>query len=189
MNHSIDTTVCVGPRPTRYREVVLTPIPPRFCYPAVMFKDLLGAVWRGIPARLRRWGMRVIHARFTVTAGAVIFKKTGEVLLLKHRFRPGSGWGIPGGFLEAGEQPEDGLRRELREEINLEVDQVELLLVRSFRRPRQVEILFKAQAVNEAQPQSVEVEKAEWFNPAALPNELPEDQQMIVRQVVSNGAK
>lgn len=133
--------------------------------------------------------MRVMHSRFTVTAGGVVFNKKGEVLLLKHRFRPGSGWGVPGGFLNAGEQPEEGFRRELQEEIQLEVDLVQLFLVRSFRNPRQVEILFTAHAVNDAQPQSVEVEKAEWFNPASLPVELPEDQQNIIRQVVSNGAK
>ena len=67
--------------------------------------------------------MRFTHARFTVTAGAVIFNDKGEVLLLKHRFRAGSGWGLPGGFMETDEQPIDALRRELREEIGLEVEE------------------------------------------------------------------
>ena len=35
--------------------------------------------------------MRLSHTRFTVTAGAVIFNDKREVLLLKHRFRAGSG--------------------------------------------------------------------------------------------------
>ena len=154
-----------------------------------MITDLLGTMWSGFPARIRRWSMRLLHTRFTVTAGGVVFNERGEVLLLKHRFRPGSGWGVPGGFLEAAEQPDEGLRRELREEIGLEVDQIELLLVRSFRKPRQVEVLFKARAVNEAEPRSVEVEKAEWFDPESLPEELPRDQLTIIRQVVGNGAK
>ena len=59
--------------------------------------------------------MRLTHARFTVTAGALIFNDAGKVLLLKHRFRAGSGWGLPGGFLEAGEQPVEALKRELWE--------------------------------------------------------------------------
>jgi 8-oxo-dGTP diphosphatase len=154
-----------------------------------MIKNLLGSIWRAFPARLRRWSMRVMNTRFTVTAGAIVFNEKGDVLLLKHRFRPGSGWGFPGGFLTAGEQPIDGLRRELREEIGLEVENVEILDVRSFRKPRQVEVLFRAVAVNQPQPQSVEVETAGWFGPNSLPPELPEDQQRIIKQVVGNGAK
>jgi 8-oxo-dGTP diphosphatase len=154
-----------------------------------MINDLLGTLWSGFPARIRRWTMRLLHTRFTVTAGGVVFNERGEVLLLKHRFRPGSGWGVPGGFLDAGEQPEEGLRRELREEIGLEVDQIEILLVRSFRKPRQVEVLFRAKAVNDAEPKSIEVEKAEWFDPDSMPDELPQDQLEIIRRVASNGAK
>lgn len=36
-------------------------------------------------------------------------------------------WDIPGGFLEEGEHPLDGLRRELREETGLEVEPLEFL--------------------------------------------------------------
>ena len=60
---------------------------------------------------MRRWTMRLAHTRFTVTAGAVIFNDKREVLLLKHRFRAGSGWGLPGGFMEHGEQPIDAATR------------------------------------------------------------------------------
>ena len=66
---------------------------------------------------MRRWSMRLTHARFTVTAGGLIFNDAGEILLLKHRFRAGSGWGLPGGFIEAGEQPIDALRRELMRQL------------------------------------------------------------------------
>ena len=101
--------------------------------------------------------MRLLHPRFTVTAGALIFNDLGHVLLLKHRFRAGSGWGLPGGFLEAGEQPLDALRRELREELDLEVDGVEIFTARSFRKPRQVEVLFRARANRSVTPRTMEV--------------------------------
>ena len=87
-------------------------------------------LWRWLPPRIRRWSMRVTQTRFTVTAAALIFNDAGHVLLLKHRFRTGSGWGIPGGFLEAGENPEQALRRELREEVGLELEQVEIFTAR-----------------------------------------------------------
>ena len=129
------------------------------------------------------------QTRFTVTAGALIFNNEGKVLLLKHRFRAGSGWGIPGGFLEVGEQPEEALRRELREEIGLEVEQVEIFTSRSFKKPQQVEILFRCRADAAVKPLNMEVERAEWFSVHALPAGLPKDQRPLIERAAPCGAK
>jgi len=99
---------------------------------------------------------------------------------LKHRFRAGTGWGLPGGFMETGEQPIDALRRELREEIGLEVDDVKVLAVRSFKKPKQVEVLFCARANAHIKSQTMEVERAEWFAIDALPEGLPRDQRSYI---------
>jgi mutator protein MutT len=133
--------------------------------------------------------MRVMHTRFTVTAGAIVFNDAGQVLLLKHRFRAGSGWGLPGGFLEAGEQPVDALRRELREEIGMEIKDVEVFAARSFRKPRQVEVLFRCRANGVAEPRNMEVERAEWFSLRSLPEGLPKDQRLFVERAAGDGAK
>ena len=126
--------------------------------------------------------MRFTHTRFTVTAGAVIFNDQKQVLLLKHRFRAGSGWGLPGGFLERGEQPIDALRRELREEIGLELEDVEIFASRSFEKPKQVEVLFRARANANVKPLTMEVERAEWFSLDSLPEGLPRDQRVYVER-------
>lgn len=126
--------------------------------------------------------MRLTHTRFTVTAGAIIFNDQKQVLLLKHRFRAGSGWGLPGGFLERGEQPIEALRRELREEIGLEVEDVEVFAARSFKKPKQVEVLFRARANANVKPLTMEVERAEWFSLDSLPEGLPRDQQGYVER-------
>ena len=126
--------------------------------------------------------MRFTHTRFTVTAGAVIFNDQKQVLLLKHRFRAGSGWGLPGGFLERGEQPIDALRRELREEIGLELEDVEIFAARSFEKPKQVEVLFRARANANVKPLAMEVERAEWFSIDSLPEGLPRDQRVYVER-------
>lgn len=126
--------------------------------------------------------MRLAHAHFTVTAGGLIFNDTGQVLLLKHRFRAGSGWGLPGGFLEAGEQPLEALKRELREEIGVEVETADIFASRSFKRPRQVEVLFRCRITGVAKPRTMEVERAEWFSIESLPEGLPSDQRLLIER-------
>jgi 8-oxo-dGTP diphosphatase len=153
-----------------------------------VLQKFIARVWRALPPRVRRWSMRATQARFTVTAGALIFNDSGQVLLLKHRFRAGTGWGIPGGFLEQGEQPEQALRRELREEIGLEVNDVKIFTARSFKRPRQVEILFSCRANAPVEPRTIEVEHAEWFSPQELPAGLPRDQRLLIERATAYGA-
>ncbi len=154
-----------------------------------MLNDVLGAVWRRLPGRLKRWTMSASHARFAVTAGAIITDDRDRVLLLKHRFRPGSGWGIPGGYIDKGEQPEDALRRELREEARLEVDNISILTTRTFKNPQQVEIVFVCRAVGDPEQLNYEIQKAEWFSVGQLPESLPKDQLELVKRVLGDGAQ
>lgn len=153
-----------------------------------MLKDLLGTIWRRAPKALRRWTVRFSHPRFGVTAAAIVTDAGGKVLLLKHRFRPGSGWGLPGGFLERGEQPEDGLRRELGEEIGLEVEQLRLFTVRAFKKPKQLEVVFTAQAIGNPDQLSFEIQEAEWFLPREFPAGLPRDQFELIKRALNDGA-
>jgi 8-oxo-dGTP diphosphatase len=154
-----------------------------------MLTDLLGAIWRRAPKSLRRWTVKLSHPRFAVTAGAVITDANGRVLLLKHRFRPGPGWGMPGGFLEAGEQPEEALRRELREEVGLELEKLKLFTTRTFQTPKQVEIVFTAQAIGRPDQLSFEIQKAAWFSADDLPKELPADQAQLISRALNDGAR
>lgn len=154
-----------------------------------MLKKLLGALWRGAPGSVRRLTMRLIEPRFTVTAGAVVVDERGRVLLLKHVFRAGSGWGIPGGFIEKGEQPDAALRRELEEEIGLKLKQAELVFVRTLRRPAQVEIIFRCRPQGHFAPRSVEIKSADWFAPDALPAELSRDQRQLIERVLRQDKK
>ncbi len=129
------------------------------------------------------------NPRFAVTAGAVITDDRSRVLLLKHRFRPGSGWGIPGGYIEKGEQPEDALRRELREEAGLELENVTVLTTRTFKKPQQVEIVFVCRAVGVPAQLNYEIQKAQWFSVDELPKSLPKDQSELVKRVLTHGAQ
>jgi ADP-ribose pyrophosphatase YjhB (NUDIX family) len=142
-------------------------------------------VWRHLPGAIRRRVVRFGQRRFTVTVGAMIFDEQGRILLLEHVFRPDSGWGIPGGFISRREQPEAALRRELREEISVELEQVELLFVRALPRTKQIEIYFRARVTGVPRPSSFEIKRAEWFTIDNLPAELSKDQQQLIRRVTT----
>jgi ADP-ribose pyrophosphatase YjhB (NUDIX family) len=153
-----------------------------------MLKGLLGFLWRKAPKAVRRWSVRFTQPRFQVTAGAVVLDKEGRVLLLKHVFRPGSGWGIPGGFLERGEQPEEAIRREVLEETGLELESAEIAFIRTHKRASRVEIIYRCRArAGELSLQGYEIKSAEWCLPEHLPAELNQDQRWIIKKVISDG--
>ena len=132
--------------------------------------------------------MWLTQPRFAVTAGAVISDERGRVLLLRHVLRKGSGWGIPGGFINAGEQPEDAVRRELREETGLELEAVELAFVRTLPNVRQVEVIFRARmsaARLSALSKNFEIDRAEWFALDALPDVVGRDQRGLIRRALA----
>jgi 8-oxo-dGTP diphosphatase len=157
-----------------------------------MLKKMLAGVWRATPPFVRRAGVWLVQPRFTVTAGAVVRDERGRVLLLRHVLRQGKGWGIPGGFLARGEQPEEAVRREMREETGLELETVELAFVRTLPRVRQVEVIFRctlrAAAVGRVE-RNFEIEGAEWFARNALPAELGADQRRLIARALGDGAK
>ena len=149
-----------------------------------MLAAFFGSIFRHLPGFVRRRVVRFGQKRFTVTAGAFVFDDQERILLLEHEFRADSRWGLPGGFLGKAEQPEAGLRRELREEVSLEVDEVELYFVRTLKRPSQVEMYFACRAMNSPQPGSFEIRKARWFDANDLPDELSKDQCRMIKRAL-----
>lgn len=107
--------------------------------------------------------------------------EAGEVLLLKHLLRPQASWGLPGGFMNAAEQPEDAIRRELIEEIGLELDDVRMLRVRTIN--RHVEILFRAAAAGKAEIRSREITDIGWFSLDDLP-EMSRVQKKTIHELL-----
>jgi ADP-ribose pyrophosphatase YjhB (NUDIX family) len=154
-----------------------------------MWSRLLSTIWRRVPKQVRRLGVLLTEARFTVTTGAVIVDAQDRVLLLQHRFRPGSGWGIPGGFVQAGEQPEAALRRELREEIGVEIEQVELAFARALARYQQIELIFRGTVRGELQLRQLEIAHAAWFTLEKLPAGLSPDQRQLIERALQGAAQ
>jgi ADP-ribose pyrophosphatase YjhB (NUDIX family) len=61
---------------------------------------------------------------------AAVLVRDGRVLLVKRNIEPGLGeWGLPAGFMEWGESPEEALKREVLEETSLHCDSLQLITV------------------------------------------------------------
>tara|TARA_Y100001960_G_scaffold317673_1_gene386308 strand:- start:1074 stop:1574 length:501 start_codon:yes stop_codon:yes gene_type:complete len=69
-----------------------------------------------------------IHYQNPKPTATLICPREDDILLVKRAFEPAKGaWSLPGGFLELGETLEQGAKRELKEETNLNGDVVKLL--------------------------------------------------------------
>ena len=148
-----------------------------------MWKKILGKVWRKTPHLIRVRLVRATQAKFTVSVGVVVTDSEGKILLLDHVLRPGSGWGIPGGFIETDEQPAVAARRELCEEIGLEIEDIRLFRVRTIK--RHVEVLFRARAAEKGKVRSFEINRIGWFESGKMPPEMSRAQKRAIEDILS----
>jgi 8-oxo-dGTP diphosphatase len=154
-----------------------------------MLAKMLGEIWRRLPAVVRVRVARFGQKRFTVTVAAMLFDDARRILLLEHVFRADKGWGVPGGFICKGEQPEEALRRELREEVSIDLDDVRLVFTRTLTTLKQVEIYYRARVVGEPKPSSFEIKQAQWFAVNDLPPELSQDQRKLIERALALNEK
>lgn len=117
-------------------------------------------------------------------ACAIIGDGCGRVLL---QLRADDGkWGYHGGAIEIDESAEDALRREVREELNLELDEIELFGVYSGAEFHHVypngdevssiDIVYTCHKFHgELALQEDEVRKVAWFDRQSLPENLSDN--------------
>lgn len=84
----------------------------------------------------------------TPVLGAII-EYEGRVLLARNKAWTGRMFALITGFMEAGESPEEGIRREIKEETNLDTHALDLVGVYDFQRMNQVIIVWHVVASGE----------------------------------------
>ena len=111
-----------------------------------------------------------------------IIEIEGKIVLIK-RENPPFGWAIPGGFVDEGETVEDTVRREMKEETNLSLENLKQLHVYSdpARDPRghTVSVVFTAVGVGEPKAQDDAVEIG-LFTEYTLPDDIAFDHRKIL---------
>jgi len=103
----------------------------------------------GPTTRLRCPACDFTHWNNPVPVLAAVIECTdrdGQVLLARNAAWPGRFFALITGFMEAGETPEEGIRREVAEETGLQVSHLQLLGVWDFQRMNQIIIAYHAQA-------------------------------------------
>ena len=103
--------------------------------------------------------------KLTDVAVAVILKPSGEFLLARRpEGKPYAGyWEFPGGKVEPGERVEQALRRELREELGIEVEQAYPWLTQVFTYPHAtVKLHFYRVLAWRGEPHPHEGQQLEW---------------------------
>ena len=80
---------------------------------------------------------------------AAIVEYRGQVLLARNAAWPARMFALITGFMEAGEMPQEGIVRELKEETNLDASAVKLVGVYDFQRMNQVIIAYHVVAEGE----------------------------------------
>ncbi len=88
-----------------------------------------------------------------------------KVLLARNAAWPHRTFALVTGFMEAGETPEDGVRREVAEETSLQVESLALLGVWDFQRMNQLIVAYHARAHGEVRL-SPELAEYKLFEPA-----------------------
>lgn len=120
-----------------------------------------------------------IESRRPKVGVAVLILRAGRLLLIQRKGAHGAGtWATPGGHLEYGEDPTDCARREAREEVGVEVDQVTFRGVTNdvFEAEGKHYItLWMSAQICSGEPGAAakdEVAQWGWFDPANLPQPL-----------------
>jgi mutator protein MutT len=123
---------------------------------------------------------------------AAVIERAGRYLLCKRPSfkRHGGLWEFPGGKLERGESLDDAARRELAEELGIEVESVGELLA-SFRDPGSIYVIKFVSIAIRGEPQAHEHDEVVWATVQELENlELaPCDHRFVVEQLSTMGAK
>ena len=148
-----------------------------------MMKSLL-RIWRVFPQWMHVLAAKLLRPKFIVAVAALIFDERGRILLFKHTYRK-LAWGIPAGALEHGEQPEDGILREIYEETGMTAKVERLLRGESSSHYHHVSLIYLCSIVGgEFQP-TYEISEIRYFDVNDLPPMLF-DEKDLIRSVHKN---
>jgi ADP-ribose pyrophosphatase YjhB (NUDIX family)/ribosomal protein S27AE len=125
-----------------------------------------------VPFRCGECGFVLFFNAAAATA-AFVTREDGRVLFIRRARNPGKGrLGLPGGFADFGETAEEATRREVREEVGIEIGPLDYLAsfpnryVYAGVTYHTLDIFLLARPVDDTEPQALDaVESVCWLDP------------------------
>jgi len=131
-----------------------------------------------------------------VVVGALVYNDNNEIFLAKsHKWK--DKWVVPGGHLELGEALIDCVRREVKEETNLDIEEIELLGVQESifpkdynKRKHMVFLDYIAKVTNSDVKLNDELQEHRWYNPKeALDLDLSKFTRCFIERLIKKWQK
>ena len=130
----------------------------------------------------------VAYPRVSPAMMALVTRGRDLLLARAHRFAPGM-FSALAGFVEPGETIEDCVRREVREEVGVEVGEITYFASQSWAFPHSLMIAYTAEyAGGEIRCEDAEIAEARWFAADALPY-LPPSVSIARRLIDATAAR
>jgi NAD+ diphosphatase len=121
----------------------------------------------GAKSRLRCTACDFVHWNNPTPVLAAIVQVGDKVLMARNAAWRGRRFGLITGFMEAGESPETGIAREVKEETDLNATDCTLIGAYEFLRMNQIIIAYHVRAQGDV-TLSPELAEYKWFSPAEI---------------------
>lgn len=147
--------------------------------------EILLKIWKRLnfSVNFKVWLMGLINDQFLIGVTGIFFNDKNEILLVKHSYRGGNRWSLPGGYIKKGEHPKEGLEREIDEETGYVVSADERLKIRTDRDNARLDITYVGVFLGGTLKLSKELTAAKFFKFEKLPI-LPTDQLVFIDKAV-----
>jgi 8-oxo-dGTP diphosphatase len=152
---------------------------------------LLLWLWRELPLPLplRALYLWATNDRYPIGVVGLVWDDSGRLLLARHTYLPPPGWNVAGGWLQRGEALEQGVARELAEELGLQVTVGPLVAWARQRMPRHYTFVFDCTLRGGQFRPSVEVRAVAYFTPAEALRAVPDDTRPLLRMALAQRAQ
>ena len=112
----------------------------------------------------------VVHPRLAPAVIVLVEGPDGRVLLARNHNFPEAFYSCLAGFVEPGETLEEAVRREVKEEVAIEIDDLRYFGSQPWPFPHSLMIGFFARFTGgEVRPDGTEIAEAAWFSPPNCP--------------------